>query len=91
MFIEVNSIHGGLLPPSLLALCSLIWFDFNAIYSYNVTLWQALIACATRLHEVQNSAEFGVGISGEVSVDFGKVMNRMRRIRSEISEVRETK
>lgn len=48
-----------------------------------------MIACATRLHEVQTSAEFGVGISGEVSVDFGKVMNRMRRIRSTISEVRE--
>lgn len=48
-----------------------------------------MIACATRLHEVQTSAEFGVGISGEVSVDFGKVMDRMRRIRSTISEVRE--
>lgn len=52
------------------------------------SLWQALIACATRLHEVKTSAEFGVGISGEVSVDFGKVMNRMRRVRSTISEVR---
>eukprot|EP00752_Nemacystus_decipiens_P012532 g11100.t1 len=47
---------------------------------------KALIACATRLHEVKTSAEFGVGISGEVTVDFGKVMNRMRRIRSTISE-----
>lgn len=54
----------------------------------NPTSTQALIACATRLHEVQTSAEFGVGISGDVTVDFGKVMNRMRRIRSTISEVR---
>lgn len=36
---------------------------------------------------MQNSAEFGVEIPGEVSVDFGKVMKRMRRIRSDISEV----
>lgn len=49
---------------------------------------QALIACATRLHDVQNSAEFGVKVSGEVGIDFGKVMQRMRRIRSDISEVR---
>ncbi|CAM9923192.1 unnamed protein product [Ectocarpus sp. 4 AP-2014] len=47
---------------------------------------KALIACATRLHEVQNSAEFGVEIKGEVGVDFGKVMKRMRRVRSDISE-----
>lgn len=53
----------------------------------HVCVLQALIACATRLHEVQNSAEFGVEIPGEVTVDFGKVMNRMRRIRSDISEV----
>lgn len=50
-------------------------------------LQQALIACATRLHEVQNSAEFGVELPGPVGVDFGKVMQRMRRIRSDISEV----
>lgn len=50
-------------------------------------LKQALIACATRLHEVQTSAEFGVELPGKVGVDFGKVMKRMRRIRSEISEV----
>lgn len=48
---------------------------------------KALIACATRLHDVRNSAEYGVELSGEVNVDFGKVMRRMRRIRSDISEV----
>lgn len=48
---------------------------------------KALIACATRLHDVQNSAEYGVELSGEVNIDFGKVMRRMRRIRSDISEV----
>ncbi|CAM9191590.1 unnamed protein product [Discosporangium mesarthrocarpum] len=48
---------------------------------------KALIACSTRLHEVINSAEFGVVLPpGEVGVDFGKVMQRMRRIRSDISE-----
>lgn len=48
---------------------------------------KALIACATRLHDVRNSAEYGVELSGEVNIDFGKVMRRMRRIRSDISEV----
>lgn len=47
---------------------------------------KALIACARALHSVQHLSEFGVKIpAGEVSIDFGHVMQRMRRIRAKIS------
>ena len=49
-----------------------------------------LIGCARRAHEVRTASEFGVKIpEGEVTVDFGFVMERMRRPRAEIgTEVR---
>eukprot|EP00639_Heterosigma_akashiwo_P003670 CAMPEP_0194570074 /NCGR_PEP_ID=MMETSP0292-20121207/7533_1 /TAXON_ID=39354 /ORGANISM="Heterosigma akashiwo, Strain CCMP2393" /LENGTH=588 /DNA_ID=CAMNT_0039420447 /DNA_START=28 /DNA_END=1794 /DNA_ORIENTATION=+ len=48
---------------------------------------KALISCARRLKEVQESAEFGVRLpEGEVTIDFGAVMARMRRIRAAISD-----
>ncbi|CAM9150497.1 unnamed protein product, partial [Chrysoparadoxa australica] len=46
---------------------------------------KALIACAKRVHQMRNSEEFGVRLSGDVSVDFGAVMKRVRRTRADIS------
>eukprot|EP01130_Rhizamoeba_saxonica_P007041 TRINITY_DN2820_c0_g1_i2.p1 TRINITY_DN2820_c0_g1~~TRINITY_DN2820_c0_g1_i2.p1 ORF type:complete len:553 (-),score=142.32 TRINITY_DN2820_c0_g1_i2:442-2100(-) len=46
---------------------------------------KALIKCAEEIHRVRESYNFGVNIDGDISVDFGAVMERMRRIRAEIS------
>jgi len=46
---------------------------------------KALLRCAKAAAAVRDSGKFGVKISGEVSVDFGFVMERMRRLRSQIS------
>lgn len=47
---------------------------------------KAFIAAAKVAHTVKTAGEFGVNIEGSVDVDFGKVMERMRQIRAEISE-----
>ena len=47
---------------------------------------KALLACAKRLQQVRTAAEFGVGVGGEPSLDFGEVMGRMRRLRADIAE-----
>mmetsp|Transcript_26164 Transcript_26164/g.34389 ORF Transcript_26164/g.34389 Transcript_26164/m.34389 type:complete len:580 (+) Transcript_26164:167-1906(+) len=48
---------------------------------------KALISCARKFHEVLHCSKFGVRLPpGEVSVDFGFVMERMREIRANISE-----
>jgi pyruvate/2-oxoglutarate dehydrogenase complex dihydrolipoamide dehydrogenase (E3) component len=48
---------------------------------------KAFLAAANIAHTVRVRAqEFGIRVKGEVEVDFGKVMERMRRIRAEISE-----
>ena len=47
---------------------------------------KALLKCAGVYQQIKNASEFGVIIGGEVSLDFSKVMERMRRIRAEISE-----
>mmetsp|Transcript_18783 Transcript_18783/g.46136 ORF Transcript_18783/g.46136 Transcript_18783/m.46136 type:complete len:670 (-) Transcript_18783:37-2046(-) len=50
---------------------------------------KALIACAKAAKNAKDTArmaEFGVSVSGEVSVDFEKVMQRVRRVRSSIAE-----
>ena len=47
---------------------------------------KALISAARVAHEARTGAEFGVNVSG-VEVDFGKVMERMRRLRASISPV----
>jgi len=47
---------------------------------------KALIRAARAAHEARNASEFGVN-TGEVTVDFGKVMERMRRLRAKISPV----
>ena len=48
---------------------------------------KALIACARRAHEVRTAAEYGVHLGGgaEVTVDFPFIMQRMRKLRSEIA------
>ncbi len=46
---------------------------------------KALIRSARALAEVRRAGDFGVRVSGSVSVDFPAVMERMRRLRSEIS------
>ena len=48
---------------------------------------KAFIAAANVAHTIKHTAaDFGILVKGEVEVDFGKVMERMRRIRAEISE-----
>ncbi len=46
---------------------------------------KALLRCAKAAAAVRNAAEFGIRIDGDVSVDFGSVMARLRRLRAEIS------
>ncbi len=46
---------------------------------------KALLRCAKAAAAVRNAAEFGVRIEGDVSVDFGYVMERLRRLRAGIS------
>jgi len=46
---------------------------------------KALIKCAEVAHAAKTAEEFGVEIIGEVKVNFGKVMERMRKLRAGIS------
>lgn len=46
---------------------------------------KALLKSANVASMVGNAGEYGLEVDGEVNVDFSKVMERMRRIRSEIS------
>jgi pyruvate/2-oxoglutarate dehydrogenase complex dihydrolipoamide dehydrogenase (E3) component len=48
---------------------------------------KALLRCAKAAAAVRDAHQYGVRIEGEVSVDFGFVMERMRRLRAEISPV----
>ena len=45
---------------------------------------KAFIKSASIAHKLRKGAEFGLDISGEIKVNFPKVMERMRRIRGEI-------
>jgi len=47
---------------------------------------KAFLKSANVVHQVKNSAQFGVKIEGSVTVDFSAIMARMRKIRAEISE-----
>lgn len=42
---------------------------------------------AAQLRDAEKLAELGISVEGTVKVDFGKVMERMRKIRSEIAEI----
>ncbi len=46
---------------------------------------KALIRCARAAADIGRAADFGVGIAGDVWVDFPTVMERMRRLRARIS------
>lgn len=46
---------------------------------------KALLRCAKAAVAVRHAAEFGVRVDGNVSVDFGYVMERMRRLRAGIA------
>jgi pyruvate/2-oxoglutarate dehydrogenase complex dihydrolipoamide dehydrogenase (E3) component len=46
---------------------------------------KAMIRSAHAAHDVATADRFGIGISGEVDVNFGAVMERMRGIRADIS------
>jgi pyruvate/2-oxoglutarate dehydrogenase complex dihydrolipoamide dehydrogenase (E3) component len=47
---------------------------------------KALIAASRALADVRNCSQFGINIpSGDITVDFGRVMQRMRQIRADIS------
>ena len=48
---------------------------------------KALLRCAKAAAAVRRASEFGIKIDGDVSVDFGYVMQRMRRIRAHIAPV----
>jgi pyruvate/2-oxoglutarate dehydrogenase complex dihydrolipoamide dehydrogenase (E3) component len=48
---------------------------------------KALLRCAKAAAAVRHASEFGVKVNGEVSVDFGFVMERMRRLRASIAPV----
>lgn len=46
---------------------------------------KALIKCAKMAHYARHMSNYGVKIEGKVEVEFDKVMERMRKIRAEIS------
>ncbi len=46
---------------------------------------KALIRAARVMEEVRQAADFGVNVPSDVDVDFGAVMERMRRLRARIS------
>ena len=48
---------------------------------------KALLRCARAAAQVRDAGNFGVRINGKTSVDFGYVMERMRRLRAQISPV----
>jgi len=47
---------------------------------------KAVIRAARAAHEGRSGSEFGVAIQGEIAVDFAAAMERMRRLRADISE-----
>ena len=48
---------------------------------------KALLRCARAAAAVRNASAFGVNVDGDVSVDFGFVMERMRRLRASIAPI----
>jgi pyruvate/2-oxoglutarate dehydrogenase complex dihydrolipoamide dehydrogenase (E3) component len=50
--------------------------------NFGCTPSKALIRCARAVHEARRGADFGFGLSSPPHVDFAKVIERVRRIRS---------
>ncbi|WP_372680957.1 FAD-containing oxidoreductase, partial [Desulfosarcina sp.] len=48
---------------------------------------KALLRCAKAVAAVRHASQYGVKIKGDVSVDFGFVMERLRRLRASIAPV----
>ena len=48
---------------------------------------KALLRCAKAAASVRDAAVYGVHIDGDVKIDFGQVMERLRKLRAEISSV----
>ena len=46
-----------------------------------------LLRCAKAAAAVRNAAKFGVNVSGDVTVDFGYVLQRLRRLRASIAPI----
>jgi pyruvate/2-oxoglutarate dehydrogenase complex dihydrolipoamide dehydrogenase (E3) component len=46
---------------------------------------KALLRCAKAAAAVRNASAFGIKINGDISVDFGFIMERMRRLRASIA------
>ena len=46
---------------------------------------KALLRCARAAAAVRDAGRYGVKISGEIEIDFGQVMERLRRLRARIS------
>ncbi len=53
--------------------------------NYGCVPSKALIRAARAAHEVANAGEFGVEVDGDPRVNFGQVMERLRRLRAQIS------
>lgn len=47
---------------------------------------KAFLKCANMVHAARTCSEFGIEIEGEIHVNFKTIMERMRRIRAQISE-----
>ena len=53
--------------------------------NYGCVPSKGLIRCATAWADVRDAAHYGIHRSGDIGVDFGAVMERMRRLRADIS------
>lgn len=53
--------------------------------NYGCVPSKGLIRCATACADVRNASRYGIHVEGDVCVDFGAVMTRMRRLRADIS------
>lgn len=46
---------------------------------------KAVVACAKAFHNLQHLSKYGIHLDGKATIDFGFVMERMRKIRAKIS------
>ncbi len=53
--------------------------------NYGCVPSKGLIRCATARADVQHAGDYGIRLGGEISTDFSAVMERMRRVRADIS------
>jgi pyruvate/2-oxoglutarate dehydrogenase complex dihydrolipoamide dehydrogenase (E3) component len=53
--------------------------------NYGCVPSKALLRCATAWADVRNAGQYGVHYAGDLHVDFGAVMERLRRLRADLS------